>query len=70
MLKWPRIVSKQTIFHSVLDSVAPVKEVKFKQRTKSWMNSKILQTIRYQDETLNKFRKTKTLICIKKIVST
>ena len=38
--------------------MAPVKEVKFKQRTEPWMNSEILQNIRYQDETLNKFRKT------------
>ena len=50
--------SFKTIFHSVLDSVAPVKEVKFKQRTEPWMNSEILQNIRFRDETLNKFRKT------------
>ena len=36
----------KTIFHSVLDSVAPVKEVKLKQRTEPWMNSEILQNIR------------------------
>ena len=50
--------SFKTIFHSVLDSVAPVKEVKLKQRTEPWMNSEILQNIRFRDETLNKFRKT------------
>ena len=33
-------------FHSVSDSVAPVKEVKLKQRTEPWMNSEILQNIR------------------------
>ena len=48
----------KTNFHSVLDSVAPVKEVKLKQRTEPWMNSEILQNIRFRDETLNKFRKT------------
>ena len=51
--------SLKIIFHSVLDSVAPVKEVKLKQRTEPWMNSDILQNITYWDETLNKFRKTK-----------
>ena len=50
--------SFKTIFHSVLDSVAPVKEVKLKQRTEPWMTSEILQNIRFRDETLNKFRKT------------
>ena len=49
----------KTIFHSVLDIVAPVKEIRLKQRTEPWMNSEILQTIRHQDETLNEFRKTK-----------
>ena len=45
--------SFKTIFHSVFDSVAPVKEVKIKQRTEPWVNLEILQTIRYWDETLN-----------------
>ena len=31
--------SFKTIFHSVLYSVAPVKEVKLKQRTEPWMSS-------------------------------
>ena len=35
----------KTIFLSVLDIVAPVKEVRLKQRTEPWMNSEILQTI-------------------------
>ena len=61
--------SFKTIFHSVLDSVAPVKEVKLKQRTEPCMNSKILQNIRFRDETLNKFEKQMTLICIKNIVN-
>ena len=40
------------------NSVARVKEVKLKQTTEPWVNSEILQNIRYRDETLNKFRKT------------
>ena len=49
----------KAIFHSVLDIVAPVKEIRLKQRTEPWMNSEFLQTIRHRDETLNEFRKTK-----------
>ena len=51
--------SFKDIFHSVLDIVAPLKEVRLKQRTEPWMNSDILQNIRHRDETLNKFRKSK-----------
>ena len=58
------------LFYSVLDIVALVKEVKLKQRTEPWMNSKILQNIRYRDETLNKFRKTKDPDLYRKILST
>lgn len=36
-----------------------IKEVWSKQRTETWMNHEILQTIRQRDETLNRFRKTK-----------
>ena len=68
VLKWPVIASK--LFYSVLDIVALVKEVKLKQRTEPWMNSKILQNIRYRDETLNKFRKTKDPDLYRKILST
>ena len=50
--------SFKDIFHSVLDIVAPLKEVRLKQRTEPWMNSDILQNIRHRDETLNKFRKS------------
>ena len=68
VLKWPVIASK--LFYSVLDIVALVKEVKLKQRTEPWMNSKILQNIRYRDETLNKFRKTKDPDLYRNILST
>ena len=56
-------------FHSVLDIVAPLKEVRLKQRTEPWMNSDILQNIRHRDETLNKFRKSKDPDFVRNIVN-
>ena len=49
----------KVLFHSVLDVVAPVKEIRLKQRTEPWMTSEILHDIRHRDDVLNKFRKTK-----------
>ena len=48
----------KTIFHSVLDIKALVKEIRLKQMTEPWMDSKILENVRHQDETPNKFRQT------------
>ena len=39
-------------FHWVLDVVAPIKDVKLKQRTKPWMTTDILQCIQKRDEWL------------------
>ena len=39
--------------------VAPVKEIRLKQRTEPWMTSEILHDIRHRDDVLNKFRKTR-----------
>ena len=46
-------------FHSVLDVVAPIKEIRLKQRTEPWLTSDILQNIQERDNWLNKFRKTR-----------
>jgi len=35
----------KTIFLSVLDSIAPVKQIKVKQRSEPWINSEVLQCI-------------------------
>lgn len=42
---------------SVLNSVAPVQEVKLKQRTEPWMSGDILHMIKLRDSYLYKFRK-------------
>ena len=46
-------------FHSVLDVVVPIKEIRLKQRTEPWMTWNILQNIQESDNWLNKFRKTR-----------
>lgn len=47
------------IFTNILDSVAPTKEVRIKQRSEPWMSHEILENIRERDKWLNKFRKDK-----------
>ena len=56
------------IFLLVLNSVAPVKEVRLKQRTEPWIDSEILDLIKQRDSCLYQFKKSKnrnyyTLFC-------
>ena len=44
----------------ILDKVAPVKEIRLKQRTEPWMNSDILHDIRERDQLLYKFNKDRS----------
>ena len=44
-------------FISVLDKVAPLKEVRIKNKTEPWMNNDILENIRKRDVLLHKFKK-------------
>ena len=49
--------SFQEVFMSVLDNIAPVKEVRIKQRTEEWMTSDILDLIHCRDKFLYNFKK-------------
>ena len=49
----------QRIFLSVLNNVAPIKEVRVKQRTEEWMDSEILDLIHQKDKFLHCFKKSK-----------
>ena len=49
----------KSILLSIIDKVAPYKEVRVKQRTKPWMSSEILNLIRQRDKYLRKFRRSK-----------
>ena len=53
-MAWCRF--KETLI-SILDKVAPIKEVRLKQRTEPWMNSKILNDIRERENLLHNFNK-------------
>ena len=44
-------------FTQVLDTVAPVKEVRLKQRSEPWIDSEIITLIKERDTYLYKFRK-------------
>ena len=47
----------KTIFLSSLDTVAPMKEIRLKDRTEPWMTAEILDLIKTRDEFLFKFKK-------------
>ena len=42
---------------SSLDTVAPIKEIRLKNRTEPWMTAEILDLIKTRDEFLYKFKK-------------
>ena len=46
-------------FLSVLDLLAPIKEVRIKQRTKPWISSEMLDLIRNRDNSLTTFSRSK-----------
>jgi len=41
------------VFVSVIDNIAPVKQLRIKQRTEPWMDSYILQAIKDRDSSFN-----------------
>ena len=43
----------------VLDNIAPVKQIRLKQRTEPWLTAEILELIKIRDMFLYKFRKEK-----------
>ncbi len=55
-------------FLSVLDSVAPVKEVRLKQRSEPWLSNEILELIKSRDCYLNKFKKERNEDFYKKYI--
>ena len=46
-------------FLKVLDNIAPVKQIRLKQRTEPWLTAEILELIKIRDMFLYKFRKGK-----------
>jgi len=48
-------------FLSVLDSIAPLKQRKIKQRTLPWLDSDIVQAIAERDQAFHKYKREKHL---------
>ena len=48
------------LFMSVVDSIAPIKEIRLKQCTEPWMCNEILEGIRERDKSLYNFKKQRT----------
>ena len=48
----------QTSFMNILDEVAPVKEIRVKQRTEPWMANDFLEMLKERDRALYTFRKS------------
>ena len=51
------LVRLKNTFLSVLNSIAPVKEIRLKQRTEPWMSGEILDLISQRDKYLHTFKK-------------
>ena len=49
----------KSIFCKILDSVAPIKEIRLKSRTEPWINNDILEDIRCRDNFLYRLNETK-----------
>ena len=52
--------SFHNIFMTVLNNIAPIKEVRLKQRTEPWMTSEILELIKARESALYNFKKHKS----------
>ena len=54
---WSRFKS---IFVTVIDNIAPIKEVRIKNRTKPWIASEILHSINERDKAYQTFKRDKS----------
>jgi len=52
-------------FLSIIDSVAPVKQVRIKQRSEEWINVDILQCINERDRAFRQYIKTNLIKIMK-----
>ena len=49
-----------TLFHGVIDLIAPHRDIKVKQKTEPWFNSHIMSGIRRRDSLFRKWRKDRS----------
>ena len=45
---------------SIIDEIAPLKEIRIRHNTQEWMAEEVLEGIRVRDKLLSKFRRTKS----------
>lgn len=67
--EWDNVYNSETVDEAwnnfkeilvkVLDLVAPIKEIRIKQRTEAWINSDILEGLKERDELLAEYKKDK-----------
>lgn len=50
----------KSVFISTMDSIAPVKSVRIKQRTEEWVDSEVLQSIKDRDKAFYNYKRNKT----------
>ena len=49
----------RTVFVNIIDSIAPLKETRLKQRSEPWIDDNILTNIQNRDQLLSEFKKHK-----------
>ena len=45
---------------SIVDKIAPLKEIRLRKNTQEWMDEEVLEGIRVRDKLLSKIKKTKS----------
>ena len=48
------------LISSVIDEIAPVKEIRVRNNNQEWMDEEVLEGVRIRDKLLSKFKRTKT----------
>ena len=50
------------VITSIIDDIAPLKEIRIRNNTQEWIDEEILEGMRIRDKLLSRFRRTKSHI--------